>query len=47
MIENPERYIKKFAEIGADILTVHYEACSHLHRTIHEIKELAESRCSY
>ncbi len=40
MIIKPERYIKEFADAGADILTVHYEACRHLHRTIHEIKEL-------
>ena len=39
MIIEPERYIKTFAKIGADILTVHYEACNHLHRTIQEIKE--------
>ncbi len=39
MIERPERYIKDFKEAGADILTVHLEACTHLHRTIQEIKE--------
>ena len=39
MIVNPDKYIKKFKEIGANILTVHYEACNHLHRTIHAIKE--------
>lgn len=39
MIEKPERYIKAFKEAGADILTVHLEACTHLHRTIQEIKE--------
>ena len=38
MIINPERYIQKFKEAGADILTVHVEACNHLHRTIYEIK---------
>ncbi len=38
MIVDPDRYIKTFAELGSDILTVHYEACSHLHRTIQEIK---------
>ncbi len=38
MIVDPDRYIEKFAEIGADILTVHYEACTHLHRTIQAIK---------
>jgi ribulose-phosphate 3-epimerase len=39
MIENPGRYIDEFAKAGADILTVHYEACPHLHRTIQQIKE--------
>lgn len=39
MIEQPERYIADFAEAGADMLTVHYEACKHLHRTIQQIKE--------
>jgi ribulose-phosphate 3-epimerase len=38
MIVNPDQYIEKFAELGADILTVHYEACTHLHRTIQAIK---------
>ena len=38
MIVNPEKYIKKFKEVGANILTVHYEACTHLHRTIQAIK---------
>jgi len=39
MIVQPERYIKDFKNAGADILTVHYEACTHLHRTIQQIKE--------
>ena len=39
MITDPDRYITKFKEVGADILTVHLEACSHLHRTIQEIKK--------
>lgn len=39
MIEKPERYINDFKDAGADILTVHYEACTHLHRTIQQIKE--------
>lgn len=39
MIEEPERYIEDFRKAGADIITVHYEACTHLHRTIHQIKE--------
>lgn len=38
MIVDPDRYIKEFAELGADILTVHLEACTHLHRTIQAIK---------
>ena len=40
MIEQPDRYVKAFHEAGADILTVHIEACTHLHRTIQQIKEL-------
>lgn len=39
MIVQPERYIKDFKEVGADVLTVHYEACTHLHRTIQAIKD--------
>ncbi|APG60233.1 ribulose-phosphate 3-epimerase [Christiangramia salexigens] len=38
MIVDPDRYIKEFARLGADILTVHYEACTHLHRTLQAIK---------
>ncbi|HAZ38050.1 MAG TPA: ribulose-phosphate 3-epimerase [Clostridiaceae bacterium] len=38
MIENPDLYIKDFALAGADIISVHAEACSHLHRTIQNIK---------
>ena len=38
MIVNPDQYIETFANLGADILTVHYEACTHLHRTIQAIK---------
>ena len=38
MIVNPDLYVKRFAEAGADILTVHYEACNHLHRTLQSIK---------
>ena len=38
MIVQPERYIDEFKNCGADILTVHYEACTHLHRTVQEIK---------
>ena len=40
MIEDPDRYIQNFKDAGADILTVHYEACKHLHRTISYIKSL-------
>lgn len=39
MIENPDQYIPQFAKAGADIISVHVEACPHLHRTIHLIKE--------
>ncbi len=39
MIEDPDRYIQEFADAGADVITVHYEACDHLHRTIAAIKE--------
>lgn len=39
MIENPDKYIPDFARAGADIITVHVEACPHLHRTIQLIKE--------
>ena len=39
MIIEPDRYISNFKGLGADILTVHLEACNHLHRTIHKIKE--------
>ncbi|AUC14067.1 ribulose-phosphate 3-epimerase [Tenacibaculum sp. SZ-18] len=38
MIVDPDRYINTFADLGANILTVHYEACTHLHRTIQAIK---------
>ena len=38
MIEEPERYIGDFAEAGADIITVHVEACPHLHRTLQQIR---------
>ncbi|MCK6077437.1 ribulose-phosphate 3-epimerase [Paenibacillus silvae] len=39
MIENPERYVEEFAKAGAAVITVHAEACVHLHRVIHLIKE--------
>lgn len=38
MIIDPDRYIKTFASLGANILSVHYEACTHLHRTLQAIK---------
>lgn len=38
MIVEPDKYINTFAKLGADVLTVHYEACTHLHRTIQAIK---------
>ncbi|KPM30339.1 Ribulose-phosphate 3-epimerase [Croceitalea dokdonensis DOKDO 023] len=38
MIVDPDRYIHTFADLGADILTVHYEACTHLHRSLQAIK---------
>ena len=39
MIVNPERYIKQVADTGAMMMNVHYEACTHINRTIHEIHE--------
>ena len=39
MVQAPERYIDDFASAGADIITVHAEACRHLHRTVHQIRE--------
>lgn len=38
MIVDPDRYIKTFADLGSNVLTVHYEACTHLHRTLQAIK---------
>lgn len=38
MIQNPDMYVEQFKNAGADILTVHYESCTHLHRTIQVIK---------
>lgn len=40
MILDPDRYLERFRDAGADIITVHYEACTHLHRTLSRIKEL-------
>lgn len=45
MIEQPERYINTFVSMGADIITVHYEACTHLDRTIAQIKECGAKAC--
>ena len=39
MIIDPDRYIKTFADLGVDYLTIHYEACHHLHRTLQAIKK--------
>ena len=39
MIVNPEKYIEDFAKAGADLITVHWEACPHIHRTLAQIKE--------
>ena len=39
MVDAPDRYIDDFASAGADIITVHAEACTHLHRTVHHIRE--------
>lgn len=40
MIVDPDRYLQTFKDLGADVLTVHYEACNHLHRTLAAIREL-------
>ena len=42
MIEDPSRYVADFAEAGADIITVHAEACTHLHRTLQQIRSLGK-----
>lgn len=39
MIVDPDRYIEEFAKVGAAVLSVHYEACTHLHRTLNEIRK--------
>lgn len=39
MIENPDHYIEDFADAGADLISVHYEACTHLHRTLQNISQ--------
>lgn len=40
MIEDPEKYLSGFQKVGASTISVHYEACNHLHRTLQEIREL-------
>ena len=40
MIVQPERYLEAFKEAGAAVITVHYEACTHLHRTLQQIRQL-------
>ena len=40
MIVDPDRYLQEFCDIGANVLTVHYEACAHLHRTLTAIRDL-------
>ncbi len=45
MIENPDKYIQDFVNAGADIITVHQEACTHLHRTIQNIKSMGVKAC--
>src|SRR5690554_2199177 len=40
MIVDPDRYLENFAQLGVNYLSVHYEACTHLHRTIQKIKSL-------
>lgn len=38
MILEPEKYVERFRDAGADVISVHYEACDHLHRVVHQIK---------
>ena len=45
MIVEPDRYIKTFADLGSDNLTVHFEACTHLHRTLQAIKNEGMKAC--
>ena len=45
MIVNPDQYIARFAEAGASVITVHYEACTHLHRTIQLIHDAGCKAC--
>jgi ribulose-phosphate 3-epimerase len=45
MIVEPERYVEAFARAGADSITVHVEACPHLHRVVEQIRELGKKAC--
>ena len=45
MIEDAERWVAAYAKAGADIIGVHVEACPHLHRTVHQIRELGKKPC--
>ncbi len=45
MIEDPERWVAAYAKAGADIIGVHVEACPHLHRTVHQIRDLGKKPC--
>ena len=40
MVERPEQLVRPFHQAGADLITIHWEACTHLHRVVHDIKEL-------
>ena len=45
MISDPDKYVKAFADAGADIISVHIEAATHIHRTVQMIKELGKRAC--
>ncbi len=45
MIEDAERWVAAYAKAGADIISVHVEACPHLHRTLHQIRDLGKKPC--
>lgn len=45
MVQEPQRLLSDFVEAGADMITVHFEACTHLHRTVHRIKEYGKKAC--
>ncbi len=42
MVENPEQFLEEFSNAGADIITVHWEACPHLHRSLEKIKRMGK-----